>query len=252
MLGKDIVYLSRMVQGRPRATTRKKAKVGRKALGGEEMLNVDPWSTLSLPPVRQIGIVTRDLPKTVEHYWRVYGIGPWFRSRFTGEQHYLKGERQIYFDLDIALAFAGNIQYEVIETGRGDRSIYVDHLNKHGEGVHHLGFFVNDFDERLASCADCGINILQSGVLKSGGGLGGSTTKYAYLDTRQTGGVTFELIETTTLGMKINASRAWFEFGALMGDLEKMDLGKAVRKGKKIQTFEDFSRFCFRRWSGLS
>jgi catechol 2,3-dioxygenase-like lactoylglutathione lyase family enzyme len=212
----------------------------------------DPWMALSLPPVRQIGIVARDLQKTVEHYRAAYGIGPWFRTRFTVQHHYLKGKRRAYFDLDIALAFAGKIQYEVIEHKGGDRSIYLDHLEKHGEGVHHLGFYVSDFDKRLAACTGCGIRVLQSGVLKSGGDLGGSTTKYAYLDTVRTGGVIFELIETSTMGMKIKASRPWFELGALMGDLEKMDLGAAARKVTRGEALSDYWRFCFKRWSGLS
>jgi catechol 2,3-dioxygenase-like lactoylglutathione lyase family enzyme len=187
-----------------------------------KQINTDLLKTLALPQVRQIGIVVEDLPKTAQFYSKLYGIRPWFRSKFTDEQHYLSGKRPIHFDLDIALAFAGKVQYEIIEHKGGDRNIYVDHLEKHGEGVHHLGFYVDDFDERLASCRNCGIKVLQSGVLKSGGNLGGSTTKYAYLDTTQTGGVIFELIETSAMGMKIKPSRPWFELGAAMGDLEKM------------------------------
>jgi catechol 2,3-dioxygenase-like lactoylglutathione lyase family enzyme len=250
--GNDSIYLGYWLRDKMAPPTRQDPKATRGDPGVRMRTGSDLWKTLSLPPVRQIGIVARDLPKTVELYSRVYGIGPWFRTRFTGEQHYLKGERQIHFDLDIALAFAGKIQYEIIGHRGGDRNIYADHLERHGEGVHHLGFYVDDFEDRLASCADCGIKVLQSGVLKSGGNLGGSTTKYAYIDTSRTGGVIFELIETSTMGMKIKASRPWFELGALMGDLEKMDVGSSAREMKKAETLADFYRFCFRRWSGLS
>ncbi len=246
------IYLGYWLRDMMRRPTRQDRKAQRTDPGGQVRTGSDPWKALSLPPVRQIGIVTRDLPKTVEHYRQVYGIGPWFRSRFTDEQHYLKEERQIRFDLDIALAFAGKTQYEVIEHKGGDRSIYLDHLERHGEGIHHLGYYVDDFEERLASCRDCGIKVLQSGVLKSSGGLGGSVTKYAYLDTTPTGGVIFELIETSAMGMKIVPSRFWFELGALMGDLEKMDVGSSAGEMKKAETLGDFYRFCFRRWSGLS
>ncbi len=248
----EAMYIRDLFREKTGAGAPRQATSVRKSPYGPRQNGTDPWKTLALPRVRQIGIVVESLPKAVEFYSNAFGIGPWFRSKFTGEEHYLKGKRPIRFDLDIALAFAGKVQYEIIEHKGGDRSIYLDHLEKYGEGVHHLGFYVDDFDERLSSCRKCGIKVLQSGVLKSGGNLGGSITKYAYLDTSRTGGVIFELIQTSAMGMKIKASRLWFELGAAVGDLEKMDLGSAAKTVKKIETLGDFYRFAFRRWSGLS
>ncbi len=221
----EAIYIRDLVGNRTPAGTRKQTRSVRKGPLKTIRNDTDPWKTLAVPRVGQIGIVVESLPKAVEFYSSAFGIGPWFRSKFTGEEHYLHGEKRIRFNLDIAMAFAGNVQYEIIEHKGGDRSIYVDHLEKYGEGLHHLGFYVNNFDRRLASCRQCGIGVLQSGLLRSGGNLGGSTTKYAYLDTARTGGVILELIETSTMGMKIESSRAWFELGALMGDLEKMNIG---------------------------
>jgi catechol 2,3-dioxygenase-like lactoylglutathione lyase family enzyme len=248
----EAVYVRNWFKEKTVSVRREKVKPGRKIPYRRKQSDTDPWMILALPQVRQIGIVVEDVPKTARFYSKVYGIGPWFRSKFTDEQHYLSGKRPIHFDLDIALAFAGKVQYEIIEHKGGDRSIYVDHLEKHGEGVHHLGFYVDDFDKSLASCRNCGIRVLQWGVLKSSGNLGGSTTKYAYLDTRRTGGVIFELIETRAMGMKIKPSRSWFELGAAVGDLEKMRIEPAARDAKGVETLSDFHKFCFRRWSGLS
>ena len=151
--GRSDISMGYRLRDMMRQPTRQDRKAKRTGPDGQVRTGGDPWKALSLPPVSQIGIVTRDLPKTVEHYSQVYGIGPWFRSRFTGEQHYLRGERQIRFDLDIALAFAGKTQYEVIEHKGGDRSIYLDHLKRHGEGVHHLGYYVDDFEENPDKCS---------------------------------------------------------------------------------------------------
>ncbi len=189
-----------------------------------EKPNAELSRLLALPKVRQIGIVVRSAPKAAEFYSKTFGIGPWFRPRLSGEQHFIKGERPIVPDLDFAIAYAGKIQYEIIEHRGGDRTIYYDHLEKYGEGLHHLGFYVNDLDKRLSAYKERGIGVLQSGVLESGGDAGGSITKYAYLDTRAIGGVILEIIETRFLKVNIEMSRFWFELGALLGDVEKMPL----------------------------
>jgi catechol 2,3-dioxygenase-like lactoylglutathione lyase family enzyme len=177
---------------------------------------------LALPRVRQIGIVVKSAPKAAEYYSKTFGIGPWFRPKFSGQQHFIKGERPIVPELDIAIAYAGKTQYEIIEHRGGDQTIYYDYFKKHGEGIHHLGFYVNDFDKRLSAYKERGIGVLQSGVLASGGNAGGSVTKYAYLDTTAIGGIILEIIETRFLAMNIQMSRFWFELGALLGDVEKL------------------------------
>jgi methylmalonyl-CoA/ethylmalonyl-CoA epimerase len=181
-----------------------------------------------LGKVRQIGIVVRSVPETVEYYSKRFGIGPWFRPKLSQQEHYIEGERRARFDLDLAIAFAGKVQYEIIEHKGGDRNIYCDHLERCGEGIHHLGFYVNDFDRRLAAYREAGIGVLQSGVITSGGNTGGSRTKYAYLDTTAIGGVIIEIIETRFLALNIQMSRFWFELGSLMGDAEKILLPEAI------------------------
>jgi len=175
-----------------------------------------------LPNVRQIGIVVKSAPEAIRYYSDTFGIGPWFRPKLTGQHHFLAGQHPSQFDLDLVFAFAGKIQYEIIEHKGGDRSIYRDHMDTHGEGVHHLGFYVNDFDTRLAAYKEAGIGVLQSGSLASAGSGGGTVTKYAYLDTAAIAGVIIEIIETRFLKVGIGMSRFWFELGALMGDAERI------------------------------
>lgn len=181
-----------------------------------------PLALPALGRVRQIGIVVRSAPRAVEYYSKTFGIGPWFRPKLSDQKHYLGGDRPARFDLDLAIAFSGKIQYEIIEHKGGDRNIYCDHLDTRGEGVHHLGFYVNDFDRRLAVLKERGVGVLQSGELSSGGSAGGSVTRYAYLDTAAIGGVILEIIETRFLAVHIGMSRFWFEMGTLMGDVERV------------------------------
>ena len=65
------------------------------------------------------------------------------------------------------------------------------HLEAH-EGLHHLGFMVNDLEERIEHFKANGIEVLQRGQIK----LKLITVDYAYFDTRSQGGIIFELIQT--------------------------------------------------------
>jgi catechol 2,3-dioxygenase-like lactoylglutathione lyase family enzyme len=177
---------------------------------------------LRLPRVRQIGVVVNDMGRAVSYFSETFGLGPWFRPHFSRTEHKDKGTRVINTDLDIVMAFSGPIQYELIQPKGPDRSFYQDHLDRHGEGIHHLGFYVSDMEKRLVAVKKLGIGILQAGVIESKGKSGGSVTDYAYLDTTEIGGIVFELIRTRFMGIPIGMSRFWFEMGTLMGDLDKI------------------------------
>lgn len=179
---------------------------------------------LRLPKVRQIGIVVNDLDEAVRYYFRTFNIGPWFRTDFTNAEHLFRGKEKIHYDLDIALAFSGKMQLELICPKEGDRNIHADHFKSHGEGIHHLGFFVTDIERRLDVLDKFDIGVLQSGFLESRGKVGGSVTKYAYLDTKKIGGIVFELIQTKFIGVNIEMSRFWLELGNITGDIEKISV----------------------------
>jgi catechol 2,3-dioxygenase-like lactoylglutathione lyase family enzyme len=179
---------------------------------------------LGFPDVRQIGIVVQSIDRTVKYYARSFGIGPWFRPEFLKMEHRLNNNKVIGDEIDIAIAFSGKTQLELIEPISGNQSIYWEHLKKHGEGIHHLGFYVSDIERRLDVLAANGINVLQSGIIRSAGKFGGSITDYAYLDTAGTAGVIFELIRTKFLGVNIHMSSFWFELGSITGDVDKIKI----------------------------
>ena len=174
--------------------------------------------------VRQIGIVVKNIDEAIDYYSRSLGIGPWFKPKLSEKEQWLKGGEVIDDENEIAIAFSGKIQLELIELISGSKSIYWEHLEKHGEGIHHLGVYVSNIEKRLEALAKNGIGVLQSGTIHSGGKIGGSVNKYAYLDTAGTAGIIFELIETRFLGVNIRMSRPWFELGCITGDVEKVKL----------------------------
>jgi hypothetical protein len=56
----------------------------------------------------------------------------------------------------------GDVQLELVQPVEGP-SIYRDWLDRHGEGLHHLNFLVDDVDETARTLARQGFPSLQSG-----------------------------------------------------------------------------------------
>jgi len=163
---------------------------------------------LKVPKLGQVGIVVRDIDETISYYKEAFGIGPW--AVFTGEpvECVERGER-ITFKGKMAMAQTGRVELELIQILEG-RSFHSDFLEERGEGIHHIGFFVNDFDERMAAVRDAGIEVLHQGLLKQMG----LTIKYAYLETTTIGGVIIELIEQRFLGLPMFAKSLLLPLGA--------------------------------------
>ena len=149
-------------------------------------------------------------------------MGPWFKARVPAGENCLRGQKKIDTEYETASTFSGRMEYQLIEVKGGDRDSCIDHLEKHGEGFHHVGCYVKNVEARLRAYEKLGIGVLQSGIVKSGSKFGGVLTRYAYLDTAAIGGVIFELLQIDFLGMHVSSSRFWFEIGSIAGGMEKL------------------------------
>lgn len=155
---------------------------------------------LHMPRLSQIGIYVRDMDASIEQYEKVFGIGPWLV--LEGETDYCMDRgREVKVKGRIGMGYSGKVQLELIQILAGS-NLYLDTLGGRDEGLHHLGFEVDNLEERLQACRDEGIEILQRGTLKQLG----MTIDYAYLDTLDSVGVILEFIQTRFLGMK---ARQW-------------------------------------------
>jgi methylmalonyl-CoA/ethylmalonyl-CoA epimerase len=142
-------------------------------------------SAIALPPVSQVGIVVRDIEKTAAFYYSTFGIGPFAivpEVKFEGV--ILRGS-PTNAKIKVAFAQSGPLQIELIQPLEGE-NIYTEFLDTKGEGLHHLGFQVDDFDSMLAEFKSKGIEPvfwLNLGWMA-----------FAYLNTETIGGVMFELL----------------------------------------------------------
>jgi methylmalonyl-CoA/ethylmalonyl-CoA epimerase len=142
-------------------------------------------SGIVLPPVDQVGLVVRDLEKAAAFYYSAFGLGPFSivpEVRFDGVA--LRG-RPTDSSIKVAFADSGPLQIELIQPLEGD-NIYTEFLQAGHEGLHHLGFRVDDFDGLVAGFQQKGIGPV---FWKHFG-----FTAFAYLDTAGVGGVVAELL----------------------------------------------------------
>ena len=147
--------------------------------------------------VDQVAVVVRDIDTAMEHYTNELGIGPWAVYTFSPDwiDMTFRGKEQGY-TMKLALAQLGPVMYELIEPVEGPSS-YEEFLNERGEGLHHLGYFVEDIDAEIKNMESKGFALIQSGrnFGKEGGGA------YAYFETEASLGHIIEAIELPASGL---------------------------------------------------
>jgi methylmalonyl-CoA/ethylmalonyl-CoA epimerase len=113
----------------------------------------------------EICIVTADHQRTMEGLVRL-GIGPWrvytFDSQTVNQRTY-HGETADWA-IKVCFADVGELAVEIMQPLYGP-SIFQEHLDQHGEGIHHIAFDVarRPWQERLAAFAQRGFAVSQSG-----------------------------------------------------------------------------------------
>ena len=141
--------------------------------------------------INQVAMVVRDLDATVRDYWERLKIGPWaimtFEPPDVRDMTY-RGKRQDY-RMRIAFAMCGDLQLELIQSLEGP-NIYEDFMAEHGEGMHHVGIWVDDLDAAVKELESRGYAMIQSGRTGISGDGG-----FAYFETAGPLATTIELIK---------------------------------------------------------
>ncbi|MFB0506305.1 MAG: VOC family protein [Thermodesulfobacteriota bacterium] len=143
-----------------------------------------------LPDVSHIGVVTNNLDKTMKEMEDLYGLKPFMVMEPGYVNTYLRG-KPAEFKLKSAFYRSGQVVFEVISVLEGD-TIYDEWLKEKGEGIHHLGYDIDNIEEWIDYYKGKGIGVLQSGERPG--------VKWAYLDTAVYTGMIMELIERTEEG----------------------------------------------------
>lgn len=140
--------------------------------------------------VQQVCVVVRDLRRTIEEYVTRAGIGPW--AVYTYAPPDLRNcrvrGREVPYSMRLALAWTNGFMWEVIEPLEGP-SIYAEHLETHGEGLHHVlvAHAEHDYAAALAELAKRGVPPLMEGHYKG--------TDFAYVDSEGPLKLVLELVK---------------------------------------------------------
>ena len=120
-------------------------------------------SPLLLPQFKQVALVVHDLDEAVRRWAVGLGIAPWTAYRLdpTRLKEMRYHGKEVAFSFRHALAWQGELQFELIQPLDGP-SIFADHLERHGEGLHHVGTFVDDHPAAVAELLGRGFIPLQS------------------------------------------------------------------------------------------
>jgi len=187
-----------------------------------DILDAISATVLNFKQIDQLGIVVNDMDEAIRNFAGKLGVKSWYRPAAWDANMgtIIYRGKEIRPEIAFVMGYCGNLQIELITT-RGDGNIYTEHLEQHGEGLHHIGFFVSDFKKKLEAYAKLGIEPIQSGAVA---GKGGDITNYAYLDAKNTNGVIIELVETRVYGINTKMSPFMMLLGHMIGDLVKVEI----------------------------
>jgi len=138
----------------------------------------------------QIGIVVRNLQKSMQLYEELLGIGDWVEMEIPSEifdSLTYNGKPVEKACFLTGMTDVGSMQIELIQPVEGDLP-YSDFLKEHGEGLHHVGHIhVPDIDTAVHDLEARGFPCIFAGST--------SGTKFAYVDMSRAMGVIVELME---------------------------------------------------------
>jgi hypothetical protein len=90
-------------------------------------------------PLRQVGVVVRDIAKAMRHWSEVMGVGPFILFREVAFVDYsYRGQPMTGPVVTMAIAQSGPLQIELIQQISDTPSAYLDFLRAGHEGVQHL------------------------------------------------------------------------------------------------------------------
>ncbi|MHA1104964.1 MAG: VOC family protein [Promethearchaeota archaeon] len=134
--------------------------------------------------IHQLGYVFKDVEKQAKIMEQIYGMK--FTLSDNPNQKFIFRGREVETHFITGFAKTLDTQIELIQWISGD-CLYKEFLEEGREGLHHIGVFVDDFDQYVQIFKDKGIGILQSGIMGS--------LNLAYMDTLESFGILIELFE---------------------------------------------------------
>ena len=131
---------------------------------------------LAVPPLpsilgarTQVGMVVRNIEKATTFWSQELGVGPWIIIESSGaDRRFVHRGRETPVEMVIAFSYTGETQLEIIAQTNSAPSLYTEFLEEGREGMHHLGFWPENFEGSCQALEDVGFEELTSLYLPDG------------------------------------------------------------------------------------
>jgi catechol 2,3-dioxygenase-like lactoylglutathione lyase family enzyme len=139
--------------------------------------------------IRQLAYVVPDIDAAMDHWARVLGVGPWYYNPRVPIRNYFYRGQSYEPHNSVALANAGALQIELVQTRNDVPSMYRDFRLAGHQGVQHVAYWTEDFDTDLARAEAAGFRVCMGGEV-------GANGRFVYFeDHSPLPGMTIELSE---------------------------------------------------------
>jgi catechol 2,3-dioxygenase-like lactoylglutathione lyase family enzyme len=138
----------------------------------------------------QLGHVVSDLEAALKYWTEAMGVGPFVvLDTSVGDRHFVHRGQVSPVDFKIAFSYMGDVMIELIKPINSAPSPYSEFLGSGREGLHHIGFWPDDFDRTCAALEQSGFKEVSS-ICRSDG-----TKDVIYCDTPPAVGIMVELAQ---------------------------------------------------------
>jgi predicted enzyme related to lactoylglutathione lyase len=140
-------------------------------------------------PITQVSLAVRDLERTMELYWRVFGWSGWDVFDHKPPVHHateLRGE-PTHYTLKGAEVMVGDLNFELLEPVEGP-SLWKEHIAANGEGIASIAVMFQTREEGdavKAALAERGMPVTMKAEI-------GDHIEYYYVDSESTLGLSLE------------------------------------------------------------
>jgi hypothetical protein len=145
-------------------------------------------------PIRQIAFVVADIDEAIESWHKQMGIGPFAIVRnckpLKGSRY--RGEASDEIVINMAFAYIGDVQLELIEQVNETPSMYQESVERGYWGAHHYAVCVEDFDAAYQHSMNNGF----TAVMNAGAP---GYAQMAYVESEHIPGLMLEIIEWNDL-----------------------------------------------------
>jgi methylmalonyl-CoA/ethylmalonyl-CoA epimerase len=150
-----------------------------KRIASARGVHLEETNMAKLKRIDHIGIAVKDLQKSLQPYREILGLT-------------LNGIETVEFGgatLSVAFLPLGGTEVELLHT-TGTTGIVTEHIAKHGEGINHIAFEVDDIDSLYQELKSKGVEFLTKGIVP-----GSRNTRVLFFAPEEFNGVYIEAIE---------------------------------------------------------